>query len=894
MVQEQINEKLDFHCVGLEKDKNVLFPNVEVESGSKSPGTVGRALTPSLETGNAPEVTLPDVPSVLGGRRFSSSPGPDNTEPLDLLIKGEAHKKSPTEITAEMVEPIPETTVEEVMISNLEPIIDSLFEDDELFAQEFREDDLNRVLFIKKMGIFVEIKTKDYIPGVVCSPLFHCPRCEDHWAECGSVPANCQLPQQPTRGPAIHLASNRKRRFNDRNTKRRVGDIKERFIVSGGGTVLSQINGEDTDTTLGKDRKSRDYLLSNEEALEELSLDVIDSGTKTEAFRVLKADAQTLDEDSVKKVADALGFSQEQYDDFARVNLNKDRMDNEVESNDKTSLNSRLDLSMLDDNVVKDLPEIIREKLLSILRLQRHRVKRKKNKQMATSMNGSDSAQRNYTQSENISENVYIQGSDDEDAEYDLDLVGNGIRAPMKINRKRLESSGKQGRTQGTREGLGNMSQQETPGRRSLLVGGRLQDVSASERSSRVFSGLTSHSDEEEVLASRSPVGVLAYNELQNPRRAQKKNAGGKNRTDQPDTPFQRIGKHSMNVFGNSLSFYAFDDIDSDEEAWGQGKGFRVGSSRAARRDSHTSHMSEMSRGVSSSGHGTESRTSMLQKYGRTVRSAPAHKDASFSNLDDQASWSTNEVSVYDSQNDQSGSRSDRPRRFSRKKEKGDGVERPGNCYNSRGIYDIPVEANVTTYGSKAKLSQTHLSLIDASSPSLCSTISGTQQQRVPSAVIRRPLRSASAKEPYQRKKETIQVECMSQGLDHYPLQDHQKTSAQATEEGRELETLVILGCDSTPLVQAQETQTSPHKAPAKMPGEKVFKRTFKGKYKPIVSIEDLNVIHRLPVSSAFTYSFYELPNQHRVHNDSIKHAVGQIGRRKKKGTAHFRSRSAL
>ena len=58
MVQEQINEKLDFHCVGLEKDKNVLFPNVEVESGSKSPGTVSRALTPSLETGNAPEVTV--------------------------------------------------------------------------------------------------------------------------------------------------------------------------------------------------------------------------------------------------------------------------------------------------------------------------------------------------------------------------------------------------------------------------------------------------------------------------------------------------------------------------------------------------------------------------------------------------------------------------------------------------------------------------------------------------------------------------------------------------------------------------------------------------------------------------------------------------------------------
>lgn len=45
----------------------------------------------------------------------------------------------------------------QVIISKLEPIIDSLFEDDELFAQEFEEDGLNRVLFIKKIGIYVEV-----------------------------------------------------------------------------------------------------------------------------------------------------------------------------------------------------------------------------------------------------------------------------------------------------------------------------------------------------------------------------------------------------------------------------------------------------------------------------------------------------------------------------------------------------------------------------------------------------------------------------------------------------------------------------------------------------------------------------------------------------------------
>lgn len=43
------------------------------------------------------------------------------------------------------------------MRSNLEPLIDKLFEEDELFAQDFEEDGLDRVLFIRKMGIYVEV-----------------------------------------------------------------------------------------------------------------------------------------------------------------------------------------------------------------------------------------------------------------------------------------------------------------------------------------------------------------------------------------------------------------------------------------------------------------------------------------------------------------------------------------------------------------------------------------------------------------------------------------------------------------------------------------------------------------------------------------------------------------
>lgn len=254
-------------------------------------------------------------------------------------------------------------------------------------------------------------------------------------------------------------------------------DIKEGYIVSGSGTVLNQINGQDTNTTLGKDRKSLDYLLSGEGALEELSLGVIDSGTKIEAFRVLRVDEQTLDEDYVKKVADALGFSQEQYDDFARVNLKKVRMDYDVESDGKTSFKSRLDLSMLDNILIKDLPEIIKEKLLSILRLQKQRMRRKKKKQIATSMNSPDSVEGNYAQSENTSESFYIQGFDDEDTEHDSNLIENGIRASVKMTRMKRENSGKQGRGQRTGEGLGNMSEQETRKYNfySMVVIGRLR-----------------------------------------------------------------------------------------------------------------------------------------------------------------------------------------------------------------------------------------------------------------------------------------------------------------------------------------------------------------------------------------------------------------------------------
>ena len=64
LVQEQVDEKLDFHCVGLEKDKNVLFPTVEVEGKPSSPKIEDRERTPVLELLDVTEVTVSNTYAV--------------------------------------------------------------------------------------------------------------------------------------------------------------------------------------------------------------------------------------------------------------------------------------------------------------------------------------------------------------------------------------------------------------------------------------------------------------------------------------------------------------------------------------------------------------------------------------------------------------------------------------------------------------------------------------------------------------------------------------------------------------------------------------------------------------------------------------------------------------
>jgi len=239
-------------------------------------------------------------------------------------------------------------------------------------------------------------------------------------------------------------------------------DIKEGFVVSGSGTVLNRIDENDSEQTSPQSHSNRgntqptlgdvalpDYLKSDDVKLEDVKLQEIDSFTMMEAFKEV-ADIQKLDKETyIRTVAEVLGFSEDQYDEFARVTI-KNAEDNTgpndnscnfkaptltrpqsslfgshaedglgtsqaptangttpsqitinqtvddigdsfgeltapstnktsraigtdaVENfSDKASVRSILNMSMLNSMTVKDLPERIRTKLLSLLRFQR-------------------------------------------------------------------------------------------------------------------------------------------------------------------------------------------------------------------------------------------------------------------------------------------------------------------------------------------------------------------------------------------------------------------------------------------------------------------------------------------------------------------------------------------
>lgn len=256
----------------------------------------------------------------------------------------------------------------------------------------------------------------------------------------------------------------------------------------------------------------------------------------------------------------------------------------------------------------------------------------------------------------------------------------------------------------------------------------------------------------------------------------------------------------------------------------------------------------------------------------------------SFPDLDDRMSYGSlrNGDSVYDIYDDEAtGGKSSRARRSIRKREKGDSVKRPGN-YHSKVIQDMAVvqgspsisyvtesfgDANIT-YGSNARLSQARISLTEAGSSA--STLMNKPSMRTTSSVI--------IKKP-QKRTETPEMECAL-------LLTEESKAVNSIDELPPLEPVVLEASVATTQKNEQELNRE-----QKEKREKLFKTVEKRK--PLISLEDLNFIHRLPVSSAFTYSFYELPSHHREHNESIKKAAGRIDRRGKKESGHFRSKSA-
>ena len=269
-----------------------------------------------------------------------------------------------------------------------------------------------------------------------------------------------------------------------------------------------------------------------------------------------------------------------------------------------------------------------------------------------------------------------------------------------------------------------------------------------------------------------------------------------------------------------------------------------------------------------------------------------------FTDLDDQLSYGSlgNDGSIHDLEDGQSVTRPNKARRQSKLKEKGDGVKRPGKYYHSKRIDDMGqvtasfADANMT-YGSKQRLSQARISLIDANIPSSCDSTLVKKR-----SVVVRP---ASVKESSQKKKEDTEKEFLQT---EFLQTEFLQTNFLPEISQKEQVNLQIFSenIDRAPALEISPLEaeithisgtTSPTQAREKP--KLLSKRTIQKISKPLVTLEDLSLIHRLPVSSAFTYSFYELPNQHREHNESIKKAAGCIARPKRKETGNFRSKSA-
>lgn len=235
---------------------------------------------------------------------------------------------------------------------------------------------------------------------------------------------------------------------------------------------------------------------------------------------------------------------------------------------------------------------------------------------------------------------------------------------------------------------------------------------------------------------------------------------------------------------------------------------------------------------------------------------------------------------LYDYDEEDTGNGPKQARRKMRKKEKGEHPKKPKH-YHSIVIEDMSFSHEnkssthlTSTFGSHARLSQMRLSLASLSLSNANSAVScGSMVLTKRSS---RPTSSVMVTEHPQNRKPTpepLEVEGAREEIDKVP--------EMITAEDK----TVPVDSDSTSPTQAHKAESQSNESI-----EELFANPYRGK--SLLSIEDFNVIHRLPLSSAFTFSFFEVPRQHRLHNETIRKAANQIGRRKKP-SSHFRTKSA-
>ncbi|XP_019857997.1 PREDICTED: protein qua-1-like [Amphimedon queenslandica] len=80
---------------------------------------------------------------------------------------------------------------EDELLGSEKGSLDSFFDDD--FEDQTKEEALGKMLFCNTLGVESKGHKKDWVPGGLAIPDFHCPRCRDHWYGISAFPCDEEL-----------------------------------------------------------------------------------------------------------------------------------------------------------------------------------------------------------------------------------------------------------------------------------------------------------------------------------------------------------------------------------------------------------------------------------------------------------------------------------------------------------------------------------------------------------------------------------------------------------------------------------------------------------------------------------------------------------------------------